>query len=93
MTAEQILEMLMTQTFADFFKGDLDSFITGEEDAMTKEEIIKEIRKMKDDVCPGRAARKQGRSPEEIKAGMDDCMSGDYNHLLEDLTVLVGHTL
>jgi hypothetical protein len=59
MTAEQILEMLMTQTFADFYKGDLDSFITGEEDAMTKEEIIKEIRKMKDDVCPGRERMRQ----------------------------------
>ena len=46
MTAEQILDMLMTQTFADFYKGDLDSFITGEEDAMSKEEIIREIQEM-----------------------------------------------
>jgi predicted CoA-binding protein len=35
------------------------------------------------------AAKKQGRSKEEIKAVMDDCMSSDYNHLLN---VLVNHT-
>jgi hypothetical protein len=35
------------------------------------------------------AARKQGRSKEEIKAVMDDCMSSDYNHLLY---VLSNHT-
>lgn len=46
MTAEQILDMLMTQTFANFYEGDLNSFITGEEDAMTKEEIIKDIMEM-----------------------------------------------
>ena len=28
------------------------------------------------------AARKQGRTPEEIKAVLDDSMSGDYNHLM-----------
>ena len=37
-----------------------------------------------------RAARKQGRTSEEIKAVMDDCTSGDYNHLL---SVLVAHTM
>ena len=37
-----------------------------------------------------RAARKQGRSPEEIKAVMDDCTSGDYDHLL---SVLFSHTM
>lgn len=31
------------------------------------------------------AARKQGIAKEEIKAVMDDCMSGDYNHLLNVL--------
>ena len=36
-----------------------------------------------------RAARQQGRTPEEIKAVLDDCMSSDYNHLL---SVLVQHT-
>jgi len=36
-----------------------------------------------------RAARKQSRTPEEIKAVLDDCMSGDYDHLLQ---VLVKHT-
>jgi predicted CoA-binding protein len=33
------------------------------------------------------AAKKQGRSKEEIKAVMDDCMSSDYNHLLSVLTI------
>jgi hypothetical protein len=36
-----------------------------------------------------RAARKQSRTPEEIKAVMNDCTSGDYDHLLQ---VLVKHT-
>jgi hypothetical protein len=31
------------------------------------------------------AARRQGWSPEEIKTVMDECMSGDYNHLLATL--------
>jgi hypothetical protein len=35
------------------------------------------------------AARRQGRTQEEIKAVLDDCMSGDYDHLL---CVLMGHT-
>jgi len=35
------------------------------------------------------AARKQGRTAAEIKAVLDDCMSGDYNHLLQ---TLVKHT-
>ena len=34
-----------------------------------------------------RAARQQGRTPQEIKAVLDDCTSGDYNHLLETLVV------
>ena len=37
-----------------------------------------------------RAARKQGRTSEEIKAVMDDCTSGDYDHLL---SVLFSHTM
>ena len=36
-----------------------------------------------------RAARKQSRTPEEIKAVLDDCMSGNYEHLLQ---TLVKHT-
>lgn len=36
-----------------------------------------------------KAARKQGRTPEDIKKVMNDCMSGDYNHLLN---VLIAHT-
>ena len=35
------------------------------------------------------AARKQSRTPAEIKAVLDDCMSGDYDHLLQ---ILVKHT-
>lgn len=37
-----------------------------------------------------RAARQQGRTPEEIKAVLDDCTSSNYDHLL---SVLVQHTL
>lgn len=37
-----------------------------------------------------RAARKQGRTPAEIKSVLDDSMSGDYNHLLQ---TLVKHTI
>lgn len=33
-----------------------------------------------------RAARQQGWSPAEIKVVMDECMSGDYNHLLATLS-------
>ena len=33
-----------------------------------------------------RAARQQGWSPDEIKVVLDDCMSGDYNHLLATLS-------
>jgi hypothetical protein len=29
-----------------------------------------------------RAARRQGWTPEEIKSVIDECMSGDYDHLL-----------
>lgn len=32
-----------------------------------------------------RAARRQGWTPEEIKPVLDDCMSGDYDHLLNVL--------
>jgi hypothetical protein len=37
-----------------------------------------------------KAARQQGRTSEEIKAVMDDCTSGDYDHLL---SVLFSHTM
>ena len=32
-----------------------------------------------------RAARRQGWTPEEIKSVMDECMSGDYDHLLSTI--------
>jgi hypothetical protein len=35
-----------------------------------------------------RQARREGWNQSEIKAVLDDCMSGDYNHLL---SVLVQH--
>jgi hypothetical protein len=34
-------------------------------------------------------ARRQGRTPEEIKSVMDDARSSDYNHLL---AVIASHT-
>jgi len=36
-----------------------------------------------------RAARRQGWTPEEIKSVMDECMSGDYDHLL---ATIIEHT-
>tara|TARA_B100000809_G_C15008408_1_gene484026 strand:- start:363 stop:614 length:252 start_codon:yes stop_codon:yes gene_type:complete len=36
-----------------------------------------------------KTAHRAGRTPEEIRAVIDDCTSGDYNHLLG---VLVEHT-
>jgi hypothetical protein len=33
-----------------------------------------------------REAKKQGRTAEEVKAVLDDCMSGDYNHLVSVLS-------
>jgi hypothetical protein len=36
-----------------------------------------------------KAARKQGRTAAEIKAVLDACMSGNYDHLLQ---TLVKHT-
>jgi hypothetical protein len=35
------------------------------------------------------AAKKQGRTKDEIKAVLDDCMSSDYDHLI---SVLFKHT-
>lgn len=32
-----------------------------------------------------RAAKRQGTPKDEIKAVLDDCMSGDYDHLLQTL--------
>lgn len=36
-----------------------------------------------------RQARKEGRTKEQVDAVLQDCMSGDYNHLL---CVLMNHT-
>ena len=40
-------------------------------------------------VAFSRAARRQGRTQEEINAVLNDCRSGDYDHLLG---VLMAHT-
>ena len=46
MTAEQLLDFLMTQTFADFYKNELEDFIRGEEDAMTMKDIIGNLKEL-----------------------------------------------
>ena len=46
MTAAQLLDFLMTQTFADFYKNELEDYITGEEDALSKEDIIANLQEL-----------------------------------------------
>ena len=46
MTAEQLLNFLMTQTFADFYNDELEGYITGEEDAMSREDIIGNLKEL-----------------------------------------------
>lgn len=46
MTAEQILNMITTQTFADFYVGELEDYITGEDDAFTRAEIIANLQEL-----------------------------------------------
>ena len=46
MTAEQLLNLLMTQSFANFYKGELEDYIIGEEDAMSREEIIDNLQEL-----------------------------------------------
>lgn len=64
MTAEQILDMLMSQTFVDFNNGALANYIDGEEDAMTREEILREIKEM---MPYGFASEKERMRAEIIK--------------------------
>ncbi|MGZ8856201.1 MAG: hypothetical protein ACXW07_09740 [Nitrososphaeraceae archaeon] len=45
LTAEQILDILMSQTFYDFFIGPLDDFVNGDENAPSKESILATIKK------------------------------------------------
>jgi hypothetical protein len=46
MTAEQLLNLLMTQSFANFYKGELEDYIIGEEDVMSREEIIANLQEL-----------------------------------------------
>lgn len=46
MTAEQILNMITTQRFADFYSSELEDYITGEEDALAREEIIANLQEL-----------------------------------------------
>ena len=46
MTAEQLLNFLMTQTFADFYENELEDFIRGEEDAMTVKDMIANLQEL-----------------------------------------------
>lgn len=44
MNEEEIYNLLMRQSFDDWYKGDFNSYIMGEKDAPSKEEIIEDIR-------------------------------------------------
>jgi hypothetical protein len=46
MTAEQILNMITTQTFVDFYVGELEDYITGEESALSRAEIIANLQEL-----------------------------------------------
>jgi len=46
MTAEQILNMISTQCFADFYNGELEDYIIGEEDALGRAEIIANLQEL-----------------------------------------------
>jgi hypothetical protein len=45
MTAEQILNMITTQRFADFYNSELEDYITGER-GLTREEIIANLQEL-----------------------------------------------
>lgn len=44
MTAEQLLTLITSQTFADFYTNELEDFITGDVYAMSKEDIIANLK-------------------------------------------------
>jgi hypothetical protein len=46
MTAEQLLNLITTQTFADFYNNDLEDFIVGDDNAMSKEDIIGNLQEL-----------------------------------------------
>ena len=45
MTAEQLLNLITTQTFADFYNNELEDFITGD-GVMSKEDIIGNLKEL-----------------------------------------------
>jgi hypothetical protein len=46
MTAEQILNMITTQRFADFYFSELEDYITGEAGALAREKIIANLQEL-----------------------------------------------
>jgi hypothetical protein len=47
MTAEQILNMITTQRFADFYNSELEDYLTGEkQDTLTREKIIANLQEL-----------------------------------------------
>ena len=46
MTAEQLLNLITTQTFADFYNNDLEDYITGEGNSLSKEDIIGNLKEL-----------------------------------------------
>ena len=81
MTAEQILDMLMTQTFANFYEGNLDRFITGCEPAITKEEIVQEIKEMMPWGFASERERMRGEIIEELRGKVDDGVDVMFNKI------------
>jgi hypothetical protein len=48
MDAKQLLSLLMTQNFEDWYRSDLDDYITGEEEAKTTEEMLTDLEQLID---------------------------------------------
>ena len=46
MTAEQLFNLITTQTFADFYNNELEDYVTGEGNAMSKEDIVSNLREL-----------------------------------------------
>lgn len=46
MTKEEILAVLTKQRFYDFYNGDFEDWLVGDEDALTTEEILAEIERL-----------------------------------------------
>lgn len=46
MTAEQLLNLITSQTFADFYNNELEDYITGDDKALSKEDIIGNLQEL-----------------------------------------------